>query len=71
MPRPLEKKLPQLMTARMIRDETGLPASTVRMLCDRLPTVHTGGGRTTPRVFRRDDVYKLLSPPDSRWRSID
>lgn len=70
MARPLEKKLPQLMTARMIRDETGLPASTVRTLCDRLPTVHSGAGRTQ-RLFRRDDVFKLLSPPDSRWRSID
>lgn len=55
-------ELPQLMTAKQIESETGLPRSVVRSIMNRCLRVNVGSRRI---VVRRSDVLRVLreDPP--------
>jgi hypothetical protein len=58
----VRRGLPDLMTSEQVREETGLPAATVRSLLRRVPRVECGMRRV---VVRRSDVLRVLrdDPP--------
>ncbi len=58
----MKRSLPELMTIEQVREETGLPAHTVRSLMRRVPRVDTGMRRI---LVRRADVERVLrdDPP--------
>jgi hypothetical protein len=58
----MRRGLPDLMTSEQVREETGLPAATVRSLLRRVPHVSCGMRRV---VVRRADVLRVLrdDPP--------